>query len=162
MKIIWISVRVLAERFNIFQLFYFKIKIRFCFGSLTVSSPQLLKVFCWMKEGWAIPLPQWPNVVARNGLETLFDSSSSKVICSQVNLMKPTAIWTGLSKFLILSGHPLYHLRISHPSSQQLVFPSGHPSKYYPGSSLLNFADLTRTGVSVKPLEFPVVIVFKR
>ena len=32
-------------------------------------------------------------------------------------------------------------------SLQHPVFPGGHPSKYYPGSTLLNFGDRTRTGV---------------
>ena len=32
--------------------------------------------------------------------------------------------------------------RLQHP-----VFPGGHPSKYYPGPTLLNFGDQTRTGV---------------
>ena len=31
-------------------------------------------------------------------------------------------------------------------SQQHLVFPGGLPSKYYPGPTLLNFGDLTRTG----------------
>ena len=30
---------------------------------------------------------------------------------------------------------------------QHPVFPGGHPSKYWPGSTLLNFGDRTRTGV---------------
>ena len=29
---------------------------------------------------------------------------------------------------------------------QHLVFPGGHPSKYYPDPTLLNFADRTRSG----------------
>ena len=32
-------------------------------------------------------------------------------------------------------------------SQQHPVFPSGLPSKYYPGPMLLNFSDQTRTGV---------------
>ena len=36
--------------------------------------------------------------------------------------------------------------RISQKSQQHLVFPGGLPSKYYPGPTLLNFGDLTRTG----------------
>ena len=32
-------------------------------------------------------------------------------------------------------------------SLQHPVFPGGHPSKYYPGPTPLNFRDRTRTGV---------------
>ena len=30
---------------------------------------------------------------------------------------------------------------------QHLLFPGGHPSKYWAGTTLLNFGDQTRTGV---------------
>jgi hypothetical protein len=36
--------------------------------------------------------------------------------------------------------------RLKSKSQQHLVFPGGLPSKYYPGPTLLNFGDLTRTG----------------
>jgi hypothetical protein len=39
-----------------------------------------------------------------------------------------------------------YVLDSSSKSQQHLVFPGGLPSKYYPGPTLLNFGDLTRTG----------------
>ena len=29
------------------------------------------------------------------------------------------------------------------------MFPGGHPSKYYPGPTMLNFGDRTRTGVFI-------------
>ena len=32
-------------------------------------------------------------------------------------------------------------------SLQHLLFPGSHPSKYWAGPTLLNFSDLTRTGV---------------
>ena len=32
-------------------------------------------------------------------------------------------------------------------SLQHLLFPGGHPSKYWAGPTLLNFSDQTRTGV---------------
>ncbi|KAG8233045.1 hypothetical protein J437_LFUL004266 [Ladona fulva] len=32
---------------------------------------------------------------------------------------------------------------------QHPVFPGGHPSKYYPGPTMLNFGDRTRTGVFI-------------
>ena len=32
-------------------------------------------------------------------------------------------------------------------SLQHLLFPGGHPSKYWAGPTLLNFGDQTRTGV---------------
>ena len=32
-------------------------------------------------------------------------------------------------------------------SQQHLLFPGGHPSKYWAGPTLLNFGDQTRTGV---------------
>ena len=32
-------------------------------------------------------------------------------------------------------------------SLQHLLFPGGHPSKYWAGPTLLNFSDRTRTGV---------------
>src|SRR5215470_12903912 len=35
--------------------------------------------------------------------------------------------------------------RWQNKSQQHLVFPGGLPSKYYPGPTLLNFVDLTRT-----------------
>ena len=51
-------------------------------------------------------------------------------------------------------------------SQQHLVFPSGLPSKYYPGPMLLNFSDQTRTGVfnMVWPLtrNFGKNVSFKR
>jgi hypothetical protein len=34
----------------------------------------------------------------------------------------------------------------SKSSLQHLVFPGGHPSKYWPGSKLLDFSDRTRIG----------------
>lgn len=34
-------------------------------------------------------------------------------------------------------------------SLYQLVFPSSHPSEYWPGSMMLNFSDKPRTSVSV-------------
>ena len=42
--------------------------------------------------------------------------------------------------------------RPSEPGNQNLAhreFPGGPPSKYYPGATMLNFRDRTRTGVFI-------------
>ena len=39
-----------------------------------------------------------------------------------------------------------YEKKIKDKSQQHPVFPGGYPSKYEPGSTLLNFEDRTRTG----------------
>ena len=49
---------------------------------------------------------------------------------------------------------------------QHAVFPSGHPSKYYPRPTLLDFSDRTRTGIFnvVWPLakEIPTLTIYKQ
>ena len=39
------------------------------------------------------------------------------------------------------------------------VFPGGPPSKYYPGPTMLNFRDLTRTGVVIVVWRYPLGLV---
>ncbi|KAG8233046.1 hypothetical protein J437_LFUL004267 [Ladona fulva] len=41
---------------------------------------------------------------------------------------------------------------------QHPVFPGGHPSKYYPGPTMLNFGDRTRTGVFIVAVTHPSTI----
>ena len=39
------------------------------------------------------------------------------------------------------------------------MFPGGPPSKYYPGPTMLNFRDLTRTGVFILVWRYPLELV---
>lgn len=69
-----------------------------------------------------------------------------------------TIVWRVLTTFFVLHYYFLTCVvleeikkckkRVKRLVSQRhAVFPSGHPSKYYPRPMLLNFGDRTRTGV---------------
>ena len=62
----------------------------------------------------------------------------------------PTVVERLLSLELILDNFPIWPTEIEKKHPRHWVFPDGPPSKYYPGPTMLNFRDLTRTGVFIE------------
>ncbi len=69
----------------------------------------------------------------------------------------PTMVERLLSLELILDNFLIWPTEIENKYPRHWVFPDGPPSKYYLGPTMLNFRDLTRTGVFIEVWSYTAV-----
>ena len=98
----------------------------------------------YLSEFWSIPSqPATSQVMWRKCIWVNVESTWNKKGCEWLDNDCFSKAWTKhVRGYLQICRKCKKYKRLQHP-----VFPGGHPSKYWPGPTLLNYGDRTRTGV---------------